>query len=122
MKIIMNMLIFLSVIFCAMLNAETDFESEFYKGGTFYEQGEYQKALNSYLDLYNSGYESPNLLYNIGNCYLKLGMIGETILYYERCKKIDPSLSELLFNLEHTKSFQKDNVIWESQSWFGKRL
>jgi len=87
------------VVLPLLLYAQDETEL-FHQGNQLYRVGEYEKALDSYLEIYESGYESGPLYYNIGNCYYKLDETGKAILYYERAKKLIPGDEELEFNLK----------------------
>ena len=75
------------------LDNQTDFE----QGNTFYQQGEYEKALDVYNKVLETGFESGELYYNLGNTYYKLNNLGHARLYYERARKLlknDQALEE----------------------------
>ena len=45
---------------------------KFAKGVTFFNAGSYKEALQVWTDIYNTGYRSASLDYNIGNAFFKL--------------------------------------------------
>lgn len=73
---------------------------EFQSGVDYYTEGNYIEALDSWLDLYNSGQRSASLSYNIGNAYFKLGDIPRSILFYERAYLLSPGDENINYNLE----------------------
>lgn len=83
-------------------------EEKFIKGVEFYSKADYQGALDKWLELYNSGYRSPSLLYNIGNAYFKSGNIPGAILYYERARLLKPSDENINYNLQIARSLIVD--------------
>lgn len=83
----------------SLINAQDEIKL-YQQGNQLYREGEYEKAVDCYLDVYKMGYESGALYYNIGNCYYKLDEIGKAILFYERAKKLMPGDEELDFNLK----------------------
>jgi len=87
------------VVLPLLLYAQDETEL-FQQGNQLYRAGEYENALDSYLEIYKSGYESGPLYYNIGNCYYKCNETGKAILYYERARKLMPGDEELEFNLK----------------------
>lgn len=97
-KIFISIVVLIFVLPC-LLNADAK-EELFEQGNQYYRAGEYSKALESYLQIYEQGYESGPLYYNIGNCYYKLNETGEAILFYEKAKKLMPGDEELEFNLK----------------------
>ena len=54
-----------------------------------YSKGDHQKALALY-DSVNTTFTSPALLFNIGNCWSKLGDTPHAVLYYERALRRRP--------------------------------
>jgi len=69
----------------------------FDQGNQYYQQGEYQKAIESYQKILNEGFESGPLYFNLGDAYYKLGELGPARLNYERASKYlknDESLQE----------------------------
>lgn len=82
-----------------------------------YNADNYQLALELYTQ--DPGYKSsPELLYNIGNAYYRLGDLGHAILYFERALKIDPTFSDAKTNLD----FVNTKIIDEKQSASGSFL
>lgn len=65
-----------------------------------YNDGEFAVAISQYQLAADSLGTSSELFYNIGNSYYKLGELGNSILYYERALKLDPTNEDARFNLE----------------------
>ena len=82
----------------------------FLQGNGQYESGDYEGAVRSYSDIVEMGLESPELWYNLGNSYYKLGSLGYSVLAYERAKKISPGDESILYNLKATNLLLKDKV------------
>ncbi len=61
--------------------------------------GNYAEAADAYEALLNGGQESAELYYNLGYCYFKQGMLGKSILSFERSKRLNPSDPDVLANL-----------------------
>jgi tetratricopeptide (TPR) repeat protein len=69
--------------------------------------------VDEYLAILDSGLESGDLYYNIGNSFLKLGRLGYAILYYEKAKRLIPGDSDLKANLSYARSLaesQRDDM------------
>ena len=64
-----------------------------------FNSGDFKKALNKYEQLLNQGYSSAALFYNLGNTHYRLKNIPESILFYEKAMKLDPSDEDIAFNL-----------------------
>lgn len=76
----------------------------FYTANHSYELRDYLKAVEGYVAILESGLESGNLYYNIGNGFLKMGRLGHAILCYERARKLIPYDSDLRANLTYARS------------------
>ena len=76
-----------------------------------YTEENYQEALAGFTALEADGYVSGELYYNIGNCYYKLGnCLGQSILYYERALKLDPSYEDAQVNLAIAREYTMDRI------------
>ncbi len=78
-------------------------QAPFYEANAYYQKGQYQKALELYLQMASSGNISGNLYYNIGNSYFKLGQKGKAVLYYEKAQQLIPGDADLRANLAYVK-------------------
>ncbi len=94
---------FLVIVFIILtainISNAKDLEQVFDKAGKEYTSGNYYNALQDYLNIIEQGKESPELYYNIGNSYYKLGEYPKAILYYEKALKLDNSNEDAKFNL-----------------------
>lgn len=81
---------------------------KFSQGVKQYTAGNYQEALDTWMDIYNSGYRSADLNYNIGNAYFKLNNIPAAVLFYERAYLLDPADENINYNLEIARSMTVD--------------
>ena len=99
-----------------------DMTGVFNSANSLYQEGKYEEALGEYNQCVSMGYVSGNMYYNMGNCYFKLGVIGKTILYYEKAKKLIPGDPELVFNLQYVYSMLKDDLSFPKNNWFLRKL
>lgn len=88
-------LILLSASFSFAQNEEKLFQ----QGNEYFRQKQYDKAIESYHQLVNSGYEGTALYYNLGNAYYRVGKIGYAILYFEKALKLSPGDEDIKHNL-----------------------
>jgi len=80
----------------------------FRKGVEYYSASNYQEALEEWMDIYNTGYRSATLNYNIGNAYFKLNNIPGAILFYERALLLKPADNNINYNLQIARSLIVD--------------
>jgi tetratricopeptide (TPR) repeat protein len=81
---------------------------KFDKGVNYFSEGNYEDALHIWSDMYNTGYRSSSLNYNIGNAYFKLNNIPEAILFYERAYLLNPADENINYNLQIARSLIVD--------------
>lgn len=62
--------------------------------------GKYAEAVDAYEAILAEGRESAALYYNLGYSYFKQGMLGKSILNFERSKLLNPSDADVDVNLE----------------------
>ena len=82
-----------------------------------YADGDYSRAANMYMTLLERGV-SPELYYNLGNAYYRLGDIPHAILSYERALLLAPSDGDIRFNLQMARQKTVDKIEPESEMFF----
>lgn len=75
-------------------------DNRFEQGNEYYSQGEYEKAIEMYQSILQSGLESAAVYYNLGNAFYKSGKLPEAILNYERALLLSPQDNDIRYNLE----------------------
>lgn len=75
-----------------------------------YKQGAYQKALMLYDSVYQMGFHSADLYYNMANSYFKTDEIPRAILFYERALKLDPGNEDIRQNLAMAQELTMDKI------------
>jgi tetratricopeptide (TPR) repeat protein len=93
-------------VFSSKLNSDSLFNS----ANKAYIDKKYNESTNSYEILINKGFRSTELFYNAGNAYFKTGNYAKAILNYERAKLIDPTNSDIDFNLTKTRTYVIDKI------------
>ena len=73
------------------------------------DKGQFQIAINKYLEIINKNHLSPEILYNTGNAFLKLDKIGMAIAFYLQAKNMVPHDPDILFNLQFARSKVQSN-------------
>jgi len=110
----------LIIIIAGSLYSQEDQQQNFRKGVELYTSAKYEEALNQWLDIYNAGYYSASLDYNIGNAYFKLNNIPGAILFYERALLIKPAGENIHYNLEIARTLVVDKFNEIPQLFFIK--
>ena len=82
----------------------------FQKSNEYYTNGDYQNAVNGYLDVLDSGFESSELYFNLGNSFYKLNNIPDSNFFYEKAKSISPNDEDILTNLIFAKNLRIDKI------------
>lgn len=99
----------LFLVFIPFIGLSQDgLSGKFKTGVDYYTASNYQEALNEWLEIYDTGYRSPALNYNIGNAYFKLNNIPGAILFYERALLLKPADNNINYNLQIARSLVVD--------------
>lgn len=93
-----KIIVFLLLLTAGFVNAQ-DIEKTAETGNQLYQKKQYEKAIEAYHKVLESGYESEDLYYNLGNAYFKTGRLGYAILYYEKALKLSPNDEDIQYNL-----------------------
>lgn len=100
-------IIFVSLFAIEACSQATNTE-KFKQGVTYFASGSYKEAIQVWTDIYNTGYRSANLNYNIGNAYFKLNDIPHAILFYERASLLNPADENINYNLQIARTLIVD--------------
>jgi len=104
-----HIIIIILLIFSTInLPAQETNTQKFGKGVDLYTAAKYEDALKEWLDVYNTGYRSAFLDYNIGNAYFKLENIPGAILFYERALLLKPGDENTHYNLQIARTLVVD--------------
>jgi tetratricopeptide (TPR) repeat protein len=80
------------------------------KGNSFYQNNQFEQAIDTYEKILHNGYESKSLYYNLGNAYYRVGKIGYAILNYEKAFKLDPNDEDINYNLKIADAHTVDKI------------
>jgi tetratricopeptide (TPR) repeat protein len=109
----MSMCRFIPLVFALLasgrLPAQTP-EQQLRSANQLYQQGKFSEARDAYGAILSSGYESPDLLYNLGNACYKSGFIPGAILNYERARRLSPGDEDLRHNLRIANMMITDRI------------
>ncbi|OFY57461.1 MAG: hypothetical protein A2V50_00935 [Bacteroidetes bacterium RBG_19FT_COMBO_42_10] len=106
MKLKITILLFL--VFSLHLFSQEKTEENFRAGTQSFSDGNYEEALESWINIYKTGYRSSELEYNIGNAYFKLNNIPGAILFYERAYLLKPGDEDVNYNLQIARTLVVD--------------
>ena len=97
--------------FYVILYAETTIsvDSLFSMGNRYFNIEKYDYALDAYLAILDQ-VEHPDLYYNIGNTYYRLGDVGQAIWAYEKGIQLSPIHKDLKYNLDFVNARVKDRI------------
>ena len=99
------------VLFLITSNLSAQSPVELMKSGNkFYQEGNYERAIESYKKILGQGFESGATYYNLGNAYFKSGKLGYAIYSYEKGMKLQPNDEDLSYNLKIANSRTVDKI------------
>lgn len=81
-------------------------------GDSLYREGKYRDAIAVYSSIIKQKGISPDIYYNLGNCYYRINDIPHAILHYERALKLAPADGDVRYNLSIArKKIQDKNAV-----------
>ena len=98
-------------IYCFAADENSDFSASFYKANAAYEKGKFDDAVKGYRAALDTGFESGNIYYNLGNAYFKKGEIAKAILNYKRAQRFIPQDADLKSNLGYARSVTEQQAM-----------
>lgn len=105
--LILSATVFLIVIPKSGYSQETR-DEKFKAGVEYFSSGNFDQALDLWIDIYKTGYLSAELEYNIGNAYFKINNISGAILFYERAHLHKPGDEDITYNLQIARTLVVD--------------
>ena len=105
-----NILIVLCLMFFGNVFSQSSNQEYFNNAVELYNEGDYKKAIESFLIILENGEHSESLYFNLGNSYYKLNDIANSIFYYEKALQINPSNKDVLNNLSFSQNMLIDKI------------
>ena len=105
-----RLLFFLTFTMLSLSSFSQDADSLFVAGNDAYSTGDYKKSLKLYKQVLESGYLSEAVYFNLANAHYKLNNVAESIYFYEKAKKIDPSDQAIQNNLTYAEQMRVDKI------------
>lgn len=116
---IINQILF---IIALLLSVQVYAQSAFENGNVLYKEGKYKEAVNAYESILDSGKESPEVYFNLGNAYYKLNAIAPSIYNYEKALLLKPNFKDAIINLGYAEKMTIDNIQAVPEVGFSKIL
>lgn len=107
-SLFIGIITFLSILVVSKGYSQNSPQEWFAKGNTFYKEGKYQEAIDSYQKIENT--QNAEVYFNLANSYYKLNKVAYAIYYYEKALKINPSYSDAKNNLVFAKRMTIDAI------------
>lgn len=119
--LIVACLVFLTLFLGPFARADQN-DEWFRQANDQYRNGHFQEALDTYQRILDGGFESGALYYNMGNCHYRLGHLGESILFYEKARRLIPEDEDLEANLALTEAKTIDKITPLPRFWLREGL
>jgi tetratricopeptide (TPR) repeat protein len=97
-------------------------QNAFDQGNKFYGKENYQAAITSYQSVINTGKQSAELYFNLGNCYYKIQKVAPAIYNYEKALLLSPNDTEIKTNLEFARKMAIDDIKVIQKVGFSKLI
>lgn len=97
-------------------------QEAFEKANSLYQKGDYTAAISVYEGILKLGQESPEVYFNMGNCYYKLNQVAPAIYNFEKAKRLSPNDSEIQNNLAFAQKMAIDDIKEVPKVGFSKVL
>ncbi len=98
------------LIMLAMKAGASGPQKHIQQGNEYYIQGDYEKAIEQYESVLDSGYAGAGLYYNLGNAYYRSRKLPMALVNYERGRLLDPDDPEIRHNLEMARELVVDEI------------
>lgn len=100
------------ILACSILSPLFAFQSDqiFEQANQYYQNSEFELAVENYESILQSGFESGELYFNLGNAYYKIGLLGKARINYERALIWMEGDGDLTHNLEMLKLRLVDQI------------
>lgn len=115
----MKRFIYISVLLFSFLGFSKSQHNEklFSKATESYNSGNFQEAVDTYMSILNSGFESSSLYYNLANAHYKLNHVAECVYYYEKALMLNPENEDAKNNLVFANQMTIDAITPLPKTW-----
>ena len=98
------------------------FDDKCTKANNRYNASKYEKSIEVYFEILDSGVHSAELYYNLGNSFYKLNDIPNSILFYEKSLKLNPTDKDIINNLKMVNNAIIDDITKIPEPFFDNQL
>ena len=122
-----SIIIILMMTFSNICHSQQEYNSsilidKFTEANNFYNNSKYEKSVEIYLEILDSGHHSAELYYNLGNSFYKLNNIANSILYYEKSLRLNPKDKDVMNNLKMVNNGIIDDIVKIPESFINNQL
>ncbi len=108
---LMHKWISIFIINFVMLTAQqAEIDSLFMQANQAMDEQSYRQAVINYEKISQMGIDHPDLYYNLGNAYYRMGIYGQAVWAYEKGLQFTPRDPDLNFNLDLTNTRVRDRI------------
>ena len=97
----LNKLIIL-LLFLPLLAVEIETSKIYENGMDAYRKGQYDLAIQEFETILSNNWDSPELYYNLGNAFYRVGNTAGAVWAFESCLKLSPTHEDAKYNLKLT--------------------
>lgn len=101
---------FLIVLFLCKIGFAQTPDFLFQKGNELYNNGKFDLAIKEYNKILENNLHSPEIYFNMGNCFYKLNDVANSNFYYEKALLLSPNDKYILENVSFAKNMILDNI------------
>lgn len=105
----MTKILFILTLICCFQGVSQN-GAVFKNGNDAYNEGDYVKATDLYLEILEKGEHSAELYFNLGNVYYKLNQTAPSIYYFEKALMLKPNDPEIKNNLGYAQKMTLDAI------------
>jgi len=117
-----KLLLILFVSSTMLFAASNNVDQLFMQGNSFYQEKQYNKAIEKYLEILKTNKNSFKVNYNLGCSYFRLNDYANARLYFERANKLKPNSKKVMNNLKVLTSKLEDKIAIPKQGVMEKTI
>lgn len=98
------------IIASFLLGDTGNINHHYQQGLEAYRNNRFDLAIQEFEAILNNSFEAPELYYNLGNAFFRVGNIGGAVWAFENCLRIGPAYENAKYNLKLVNLKVKDKV------------